>query len=191
MTAPSEPGWGGVPDAIVVDPGEVPTVLLTGVATVDHAAAFLRLGAVVVIAPDRRSLRRWQRQQNDRPIGDPVPPERERELEVDLRGHAIRWRGRPLPITELEFRVLAALAIEPERAWAFDELRATGWGPSSPTRDDLFTVRSVVQRLRTKLMSAGVHARIESVRGFGFRLSMQPTPPRSVPDLPRSEVMTS
>ena len=35
---------------------------------------------------------------------------------------------------------------------------------------DVFSVRSVIQRLRRKLREAGAPVRIESVRGFGFQL---------------------
>jgi DNA-binding response OmpR family regulator len=165
-------------------------VLLVGENALAQTAAFLRMGAVVVVAPDRRSLERWQGEQGGDGPDRPSAAEDDR-IVVDLRKHSIEWRDVSLDVTELEFRVLAALAVEPDRAWSFLELRATGWGPASPTHDDLLAVRSVVQRLRRKLRSAGVIARIETVRGFGFRLTMQPPPPRSVPDLRRSGLVTS
>jgi len=96
-----------------------------------------------------------------------------------------------MELTELEFRVLAALAIEPGRAWSFRDLRAAGWDPGEPTADDLHTVRSVVQRLRRKLADAGALVRIEAIRGFGYRIELRPAPPRSVPDLRHPELLTS
>ncbi|MEX0754061.1 MAG: winged helix-turn-helix domain-containing protein [Actinomycetota bacterium] len=175
---------------VIVDGSGVPTVLLVGEHALDQAPAFLRLGAVVVVAPDRGSLDRWQCEQGGGD-GRARVTAADDSIVVDLRKHSIEWRDVALDITELEFRVLAALASEPDRAWSFPDLRATGWGPATPTRDDLVTVRSVVQRLRNKLRVAGVLARIETVRGFGFRLTMQPPAPRSVPDLRRSGSVTT
>jgi hypothetical protein len=149
---------------------EPPTVIMVGEGSLARAGEFLRLGAVLVIAPDRPTLRAWE-------VGERVrPPERfgqghDPELDVDLRSRRIRFRAQPLDLTELEFRVMAALAAEPGRAWSYGELRCAGWGGGlPPSPDDVHTVRSVIQRLRRRLRDAAVPRRIQSVRRFGYRL---------------------
>jgi len=154
-----------------------------GIATVtligeDPVAAgdYLRLGAVVIMANDLTTLERWReeigafaaagpRLRFDRPsIG----------LEVDHHAHCIRWNGSPLPLTELEFRVLASLAADPGQARSYRELRCAGWGNLPDLGDDAFVVRAVVQRMRRKLSRAGATVVISPVRGFGLRLDDEP-----------------
>lgn len=133
--------------------------------------AYLALGAVVVVAPDRPTLERWWTEIG--PAGSPQPgprPARRRGLDVDLVGHCVRWSGRPLDLTELEFRVLAALAADPGRARSYRELRRIAWGDGPDLGDDPFVVRALVQRMRRKLATTGVTSRIVPVRGFGLRL---------------------
>ncbi|MEX2274565.1 MAG: winged helix-turn-helix domain-containing protein [Actinomycetota bacterium] len=180
-------------DTLVLGSSGTPTVVLVGERALPTAAEFLRLGAVVVIAPDKDTLRAWQQEHEGCGSGDgnATSATRDERLDVDLRSHRIRWRGASLELTELEFRVLAALAIEPGRAWSFRDLRAAGWDPAAPTADDLHTVRSVVQRLRRKLEAAGALVCIEAIRGFGYRIELRPAPPRSVPDLRHPELLTS
>jgi DNA-binding winged helix-turn-helix (wHTH) protein len=178
-------GGEGTGDRLVLGTSAVPTVVLVGERSLPAAPEFLRLGAVVVVAPDRDTLEAWQYPDPDPP--PPPTPRRIDDLIVDLRAREVRWRGQPLDLTQLEFRLMALFTKEPERAWSFDELRAAGWGPGQPTRGDLQAVRSLVQRLRRKLRASGVMASIPAVRGFGFRLSTVPEPPRPVPELRRSE----
>jgi two-component system KDP operon response regulator KdpE len=96
---------------------------------------------------------------------------------VDHLAHCIRWEGEPLPLTELEFRVLASLAADPGQARSYRELRRAGWGNVPDLGDDAFVVRAVVQRMRRKLARDGVNVRIVPIRGFGLRLDedMGPT----------------
>jgi DNA-binding response OmpR family regulator len=98
-------------------------------------------------------------------------------LEVDHLAHCIRWEGEPLPLTELEYRVLASLAADPGQARSYRELRRAGWGNVPDLGDDAFVVRAVVQRMRRKLERDGANVRIEPIRGFGLRLDedMGPT----------------
>lgn len=150
------------------------TTVLVGEDSLDLAARHLRLGSVVVIAPDERTFRAW------RYLGDPASGPGDEEvgtdelLRVDDRAHWITWRGEPLRLAELEFRVLSLLASQPDRAWSFSDLHESGWGERHQLRGHLHPLRSVVQRLRLALRDADVPAEIQSVRGFGFRLRYRP-----------------
>lgn len=146
-----------------------PTLYLVGQGEVARAVQFLRLGAVVVLAPDRSTLNAWQAEFFAERVPLP-PPAARRGLDVDLGARRACWEGADLALTDLEFRILTALSSEAGRAWSFRELRHAGWGDGAPVPDDIHAVRSVVQRIRTKLRSADATAWISSVRSFGFRL---------------------
>jgi DNA-binding response OmpR family regulator len=137
-----------------------------------QAGAFLLLGAVVILAADAGTLDRWWTELGTAPAPARRPrfAEPARGLEVDHFAHCIRWDGEPLPLTELEFRVLASLAADPGQALSYRELRRAGWGNVPDLGDDAFVVRAVVQRMRRKLARAGVSVRVVPVRGFGLRL---------------------
>jgi len=153
------------------------TVVLVGEADLARARDFLRLGAVVVIAPDLDALHAWQREQlGVTSVPEAAAPAGHLSLVIDHRAHCIRWGGRRLDLTELEYRVLACLVSESGRAWSFRELREAGWGPTPDLGDDPYVVRSVVQRVRKKLRAAGCDVRIEPVRGFGLRLAAAGAP---------------
>jgi DNA-binding response OmpR family regulator len=100
-------------------------------------------------------------------------------LVVDLNARRVTIHDRPLPLSDLEFRVLAALLARPGRAWSFGDLRTVGWGEGPAIDGDPQMVRALVQRLRKKLDAAGVQICVEAVRSFGFRAE----PPRSTEGL--------
>ena len=152
----------------------VATVHLVGLRDIPRIPDYLSLGAVVVVAPDRETLRVWEREteQTDAP---PQPLAAVPGLHVDLAGRRASWNGEALHLTPLEFRVLANMARQPGRAWSFQELRESGWGASHAPGIDVFAVRSVVQRLRRKLRGAAATVELQSVRGFGFRLEAAPS----------------
>src|SRR4026207_249335 len=122
-----------------------------------QARAFLLLGAVVILAADAGTLDRWWTESGTapEPARRPRPIDPSRGLEVDHFAHCIRWEGEPLPLTELEFRVLASLAADPGQARSYRELRRAGWGNVPDLGDDAFVVRAVVQRMRRKAVGEG------------------------------------
>src|SRR5437667_7914819 len=105
----------------------VPTLLLVGIDQLAHIPEYLDMGAVVVVAPDPSTLRRWRWEQEGQApeqqgAGSPSA------VVVDIAGRRISVRGLPLDLSDLEFRVLAALLIEPRRALSFQDIRRVGWG---------------------------------------------------------------
>ncbi|MFF5156489.1 two-component system response regulator CseB [Streptomyces sp. NPDC000348] len=86
------------------------------------------------------------------------------ELEVDTGGMEVRRAGKPVALTPTEMRLLLEFSATPgtvlsrdkllERVWEY------GWG------GDTRVVDVHVQRLRTKIGQD----RIETVRGFGYKL---------------------
>jgi two-component system, OmpR family, response regulator len=98
--------------------------------------------------------------------GDP-PPIEVADLRLDLRARRVLRAGADLPLTAREFALLAWLIRRPGRVVSKTEILAGVW-------DDAFegdpnVVEVYVARLRRKL-GPGT-ARIETVRGMGYRLS--------------------
>jgi DNA-binding response OmpR family regulator len=149
-----------------------PFVLIVGdsLHNLGNAARLAASGSIVVLAPNAAAVRAWldglggteeerlRRSEISR-LGD---------LVIDRGGHWAKWRGAPLPLSEQEFQILAALAEEPGRAWSFQELLARVWG--APSGGHPAQVRAAVRRLRSKLDRLSVKLEIEAARGVGFRL---------------------
>jgi DNA-binding response OmpR family regulator len=150
----------------------VPTVYLLGAEHLPLIPEYLQLGSVVVVAPDRELLTRWTEQQGGARVAEP-PAHRAGNLVLDLEARRVTSRDRPVELSDLEFRVLAALLARPGRAWSFGDLRTVGWGDGPAIYGDQQTVRALVQRLRKKLDAAGAQVCIEAVRSFGFRAEAQ------------------
>jgi two-component system response regulator MtrA len=146
----------------------VPTVYLLGEEHLPLISEYLQLGSVVVVAPDRDLLTRWTAQQGGGRVAEP-PVRRVSNLVIDLDARRATIHDRPVPLSDLEFRVLAALLARPGRAWSFGDLRTVGWGEGPAIYGDPQTVRALVQRLRKKLDAAGAQVCVEAVRSFGFR----------------------
>jgi DNA-binding response OmpR family regulator len=92
------------------------------------------------------------------------------DLVVDLPGHLVTWRGRPLPLTRLERELLGRLATPPIGVWTYQRLFDAVWGKAY--LGDTSILHSAVKRLRGKLRAAGDELGLETVRGVGYRLAV-------------------
>jgi DNA-binding response OmpR family regulator len=150
----------------------IATVYMVGIDDLERIPDFLDLGAVVVIAPDRPTLRRWK--EDEEPEGFRPPEFSDNDaLVIDLARRQVLCWDRPIALTDLEFRVLAALTSHPQSARSFRDLRLAGWGDGPDLPFDIYPVRSLVQRLRIKLRAAEAPIRIEAVRGYGYRVASE------------------
>lgn len=154
-----------------VDMG-IATVYMVGIDDLERVPDFLELGAVVVIAPDRQTLRRWREDEDPQEHRPPAVSEGD-ALVIDLARRQVLCWGRPVSLTDLEFRVLAALTSHPQTARSFRDLRRAGWGDGPDLPFDIYPVRSLVQRLRVKLRAAEAPIQIEAVRGYGYRIGSE------------------
>jgi DNA-binding response OmpR family regulator len=89
------------------------------------------------------------------------------ELEIDPPSRDVRLRGRRVDLSQKEFSLLRALAMEPTRVFTKEELLRTVWGFRSmgSTR----TLDSHACRLRQKLARDGDRF-VVNVWGVGYRL---------------------
>ena len=93
------------------------------------------------------------------------------EFEVDLSRLAIRYRGQPLKLTALEFRLLQQFAGAPERVFSREELLASVGAATDAGYER--NVDTHIKSLRAKLREIAPEAEpIQTHRGFGY--SYQP-----------------
>jgi DNA-binding response OmpR family regulator len=170
------------------DESTVPVIMLSARADSIDVVLGLEAGAddyvtkpfdgAVLVARIRAVLRRFGhaaglagRGDGSTPAGTGPRPEEGRsgvlafgDLEVDTEGMEVRRAGEPVALTPTEMRLLLEFSTSPgtvlsrdkllERVWDYD------WG------GDTRVVDVHVQRLRTKIGQD----RIETVRGFGYKL---------------------
>ena len=87
-------------------------------------------------------------------------------IELDVSGHQLRVRGKEVPLTATEFRLLRLLLDRSGRVQTRGQLLSDVWGYAEDI--DSRTVDTHIRRLRRKL---GAEAeRIETVIGVGYRL---------------------
>jgi DNA-binding response OmpR family regulator len=146
----------------------VPMVFLVGLDQVDEIPRYLDLGLVVVVAPDRRTFARWWDEHDPESAAMHSHPD-DSGVVVDLAERRVRVDGRPLELSDLEFRVLSRLCERPGAAISFGEIAQAGWGPSPNLPIDIYTIRSLIQRLRVKLRAMDSPLSVQAVKGFGFR----------------------
>lgn len=89
------------------------------------------------------------------------------DLEIDPMGREVRVGGEPVTLSNKEFALLRALAVEPTRVFTREELLRGVWGFKSMC--ETRTLDSHAHRLRQKLARAGGRFVI-NVWGVGYRL---------------------
>jgi two-component system phosphate regulon response regulator PhoB len=83
-----------------------------------------------------------------------------------------------VPLTQTEFKILLALAEQPNRVKTREQILTTVWQDEAETVLDR-TVDAQVKRLRAKLGDA--RTMVETIRGLGYRLSVPDQTTESVP----------
>lgn len=89
------------------------------------------------------------------------------ELTIDTRTRSVELVGRAIDLTQKEFRLLCALAGDPQRVHERDDLMERVWGYSGGTRTR--TLDAHACRLRSKL-SGGARDYVLNCWGVGYRL---------------------
>lgn len=94
------------------------------------------------------------------------------DLEVDPASHTVSCAGRFLELSPREFDLLLALASQPEKVIATEDLLARVWGAEFIGQPQVVYVH--IRWLRQKLESDPSHPqRILTVRGVGYKLIPQ------------------
>jgi DNA-binding response OmpR family regulator len=87
-------------------------------------------------------------------------------MRVDLQGREVVLDGGEVPLTRIEFDLLAAFATHPRRVWSREALLRSVW--RTEWAQDTHLVEVHVGNLRRKL---GDDPWIRTVRGVGYRLN--------------------
>jgi DNA-binding response OmpR family regulator len=89
-------------------------------------------------------------------------------LVIDHAGQEVRYAGRPIELSRMEWALLTHLAGDPQRVFTKRELLRDVWGykAEGSTR----TLDTHAGRLRRKLESAGAPGYVLNCRGVGYRL---------------------
>jgi two-component system, OmpR family, alkaline phosphatase synthesis response regulator PhoP len=149
----------------------IPIVMLTARSEDADVVAGLELGADdyitkpfqprVLLARLRAVLRRLDEGQE--PAGEMIT---QGELVIDMARHDVRLKGKSIPLTLTEFRILSHLARHPGRVFSRYQILDGIQGEDSFVLDRTIDVH--IAALRRKLGVFG--ERIETVRGVGYRL---------------------
>jgi DNA-binding response OmpR family regulator len=151
---------------------DVPIIIVSGERDRSVPAELLDLGADDFFrkgGPLAELLARMRAVSRRRSVPTAAPGGSRHALDVDGRRHEIRWKGQTLPVTTIEYRLLAALAERAGEVVERDDLLTAGW-PDTPDPDPLW-LKSHVARLRDKLAAAGAPVPV-AVRGVGYRLDL-------------------
>ncbi len=165
------PGKNGVEVcAQIRDESDVPIIMLTAKSDTDDVVRGLEAGAddyiakpfkpAELLARVRARLRPREDHSNE--------PLRVGGLEVDLAGHTVSRDGALIPLTPLEFELLANLARQPGQVMTRETLLDNVWGYERDVDSRLVNVH--IQRLRSKIEQDPENPQIVlTVRGVGYK----------------------
>ncbi|SDG21523.1 DNA-binding response regulator, OmpR family, contains REC and winged-helix (wHTH) domain [Lentzea fradiae] len=172
LMLPGVDGW-DVCRAVRADHQDLPVLMISARAAADDKLLGFDLGADDYLAKpyDPRELMARVRVLLRRAGGGPVSRVlRVGELELDPMRHEVRVRGRSVPCTPAEFRILATLAAQPGRVFSRAQVLEGAYG-----LDGFISERTVdvhVRNLRRKLEEdPAAPAYLVTVYGVGYKLS--------------------
>ena len=147
----------------------IPIIMLTAKAAEIDRVLGLELGAddylTKPFSPRELVLRVKRILQRGTPPGGRPDVMRFSHLLIDLPRHLVSWRGRAIPLTATEFKLVTVLAERAGRVQTRDALLRDVWEYDAAI--DTRTVDTHMRRLREKLGLAAKH--LETVRGVGYR----------------------
>lgn len=92
-------------------------------------------------------------------------------LTLDQAGHRVLAEGRPIALGPTEYRLLAFLMTHPDRVYSRSQLLDRVWGGNVYVEER--TVDVHIRRLRKALEHSGFDRFVQTVRGAGYRFSVQ------------------
>jgi DNA-binding response OmpR family regulator len=153
------------------DLSDVPVILLTArTGEIDKVRGFRSGADDYVVKPFGRQelLARIEALLRRAPKATHVERYDDGTLSIDHATRLVVYRGLPVRLTPLEFRLLDAFTRHAGQVLSADQLIEHGWGNSAGVSRD--QVKLYVSYLRRKLGKApGGGQPIETVRGFGYR----------------------
>lgn len=90
---------------------------------------------------------------------------------MNTASHEVSRNGRLICLTKTEYLLLESLMKNAGHVVSRDEIVRTVWGPGAPIGDNCIDV--YVKALRAKVDLNGRKKLIQTVRGFGYKVSEQ------------------
>jgi DNA-binding response OmpR family regulator len=148
---------------------DVPVLVLTARGDERSVVRGLRLGADDYVVKPVRLAELLARMDNiaARPRRSPVRSDvvRVSDVEIDMAARRVRTGGTDVPLTNMEFELLAVLARRPGIAVSRQQLMDEVWGDAYLAISRSLDVH--MTQLRAKLNRPGL---VATIRGFGYRL---------------------
>jgi two-component system phosphate regulon response regulator PhoB len=92
-------------------------------------------------------------------------------LSLDQAGHRVTAEGKAIALGPTEYRLLAFLMTHPDRVYSRSQLLDRVWGGNVYVEER--TVDVHIRRLRKALEDSGYDRFVQTVRGAGYRFSVQ------------------
>ncbi|MGB5823161.1 MAG: response regulator transcription factor [Proteocatella sp.] len=93
------------------------------------------------------------------------------DLEINLKRHEVRYESNLIHLTSKEFNVLSYLVEHKDRIVSRDEMLTNIWGFTYEPVETR-AIDDCIKRLRKKLSVSGASVVVETVRGYGFKVTM-------------------
>ncbi|MBT7399761.1 MAG: response regulator transcription factor [Bacteroidetes Order II. Incertae sedis bacterium] len=151
----------------------IPVLMLTALDSVEDRVRGLRAGADDYLAKPfafEELLARIDALLRRRPADTGALTAMHGELQVVPSEQAIMWKGKEVDLTRKEYKLLAYLVARQDHAVSRENIQKEVWGEQFDRGTNVIDV--YIRYLRQKLEKAGCPARLESVRGFGYKLSV-------------------
>jgi DNA-binding response OmpR family regulator len=96
------------------------------------------------------------------------------DLQVDPITHTLRFEGREVSLTQIEFRLLAKLISSPGTVLRRRQLMEVGWPAGAVVAPN--TLDQYIRKVRLRLLDVGAAHEVAVVRGIGYRfVAPEPT----------------
>ncbi len=153
----------------------LPILMLTALDAVEDRVAGLRAGADDYLPKPfafSELLARMDALQRRARLVPGNQTRREGQFVLDPVARTCMWAGLPIELTQKEFDLLAYFIARKEQALRREDIHRDVWGHDFDRGTNLIDV--YVGYVRRKLQDVGSVARIEAVRGVGYRFLPEP-----------------
>ncbi len=151
----------------------IPIIILTAKAAEVDRVLGLELGADDYVtkpfSPRELVLRAKNLLQRRESAAEPSAVLAFGHLTISVPEHRVTWRGRPVELTAIEFKLLTVLAQRQGKVQSREKLLRDVWEYNSLI--DTRTVDTHVRRLRDKLGPAAEY--LQTIRGVGYRFGAE------------------
>ena len=94
------------------------------------------------------------------------------KIEIDTDARKVQLNGKPIKLGPIEYRLLKFLMTKPDRVFTRSQLLDRVWGGNIYIEER--TVDVHIRRLRVALSREEADQYIHTVRGSGYRFSLEP-----------------